>query len=354
MIDILVILLAFLCVGKIKISPKMEFNDDYLCMNDCNRIKGLFAIVVVLHHLSQKTSQGVLLQSFENVGYLAVGVFFFISGYGLIHSLTNKKEYLKGFLSKRLSAVIRPYIIIYLVFFLVHSLINGKLLSLENIYIIDKKGDTFVAYSWYVFVIIALYIMFYLLAKLFGNRKVFIVIGSLIFEILWIYICIYQLGYGSWWCNTVLCFSVGMLWKLYEECINRAIRKRYIIVLSITFILFFLVYGMYKSPTVVQFIKDHIIDNNVVIFTMWRSCVSIIFVILVALLGVKIKLGSYFLEKVGHVSYEMYLTQGIFFLVFEQKLPENELVYGILIVGFTVVGAYLLKLFNKSISKIKQ
>lgn len=59
-------------------------------------LKGLFAIVVLLHHTYQKMDicQNLPFVDYfmRSLGYLGVGVFLFISGYGLFRSLEKMSD----------------------------------------------------------------------------------------------------------------------------------------------------------------------------------------------------------------------------------------------------------------------
>lgn len=59
-------------------------------------IKGLFALIVLLHHTYQQMNicQNLPFVDYflRSLGYLAVGIFFFISGYGLYKSMIANKK----------------------------------------------------------------------------------------------------------------------------------------------------------------------------------------------------------------------------------------------------------------------
>lgn len=66
---------------------------DYFCRNNTEHLKGGLALVVLFHHIYQKTQivdhdslWGFLMQS---LGYYCVSLFFFISGYGLLLSFNR-------------------------------------------------------------------------------------------------------------------------------------------------------------------------------------------------------------------------------------------------------------------------
>jgi hypothetical protein len=73
-------LLVALIVYKARIiKPIHNLNtENYLSIDTCQSYRGIFAIVVVFHHLAQRTECGGVFYFFTKVGYLAVAVFFFL------------------------------------------------------------------------------------------------------------------------------------------------------------------------------------------------------------------------------------------------------------------------------------
>lgn len=78
-----------------------------------NCCKGIAAMVIMLHHISFRLSNlPVYVKPIWYIAFPIVGFFFFMSGYGLTCGLLQKKNYLQGFLSKRLLNIIAPYVIV--------------------------------------------------------------------------------------------------------------------------------------------------------------------------------------------------------------------------------------------------
>lgn len=89
-------------------------------VTDC--VKGYMCICVLIHHLYQYSgffSHSYFGHFLQMLGYWAVGVFLFISGYGLMFSYTHKEGYLKTFFKKRFLPLYFSYAIMVILYFAV-------------------------------------------------------------------------------------------------------------------------------------------------------------------------------------------------------------------------------------------
>ena len=92
------VILFFLFIFGLKTPAASVFNKDIVTV-----LKPFLAFGVMLFHLH---NQATFLHEFERWGPLIVGIFFFISGYGLTYSLKNNSNYIKSkllYLAKLLS-----------------------------------------------------------------------------------------------------------------------------------------------------------------------------------------------------------------------------------------------------------
>ena len=71
--------------------PKLKI----MTKDDTNFMRAIAIIGIILHHIYNNLSITVL-KPFKYMGFLLVGVFFLLSGYGLYTSLLNKKNYIKS------------------------------------------------------------------------------------------------------------------------------------------------------------------------------------------------------------------------------------------------------------------
>ena len=93
--DLLALLLLILpLVGMKPVCGTNRMNEEYLSLNTGKSLRGLFAIAIVLHHLSQEATRtgGYLFRHFAYTGYLYVAFFFFLQAH-------NKQAVITRFLS---------------------------------------------------------------------------------------------------------------------------------------------------------------------------------------------------------------------------------------------------------------
>ena len=191
-IDILPILLLFLCIFGAKITrPLSSINSNgYLSLSTSKSYRGLFAIVVIFHHLALRTTTGVLFQPFASMGSLAVAFFFFLSGYGLQKSYIIKSEsYKKDFLLKRIPTVLIPYIIITAIYWLTH-LFLGHFYSIKDIIHGLIVGYPIAENSWFIVNILIFYVVFWLLMLICKKHYFIMILGGIIWYILYFFFCL--------------------------------------------------------------------------------------------------------------------------------------------------------------------
>jgi membrane-bound acyltransferase YfiQ involved in biofilm formation len=212
-----------------------------------NYAQGIFIGVVVIHHISRKFDASPL-TPFDEYGYLAVGVFFLLSGYGLGKSFFAKgKCYLFHFIKKKVQFILIPFFLVNMV------------TSIFVFYFTDIKWDIFLKYffsfnlidgtSWFVVAIFLFYVFFYISFTLFKSKSVAIVfVFVLIF--LYIFLCKKILGLSYWWYASSLCFPVGLVLGIYEINFNAFFTrfKMTWVLLSIAMlIVFFVLFNSHNS-----------------------------------------------------------------------------------------------------------
>lgn len=258
---------------------KNKFNDDFLSLDVTKSLRGLAAIGVILHHISQEGAfQKVReLSPFVNAGFYFVAIFFFCSGFGLIKSLKSKENYLDGFLKNRvLKTIIVPFYVCVLIYG-IYKLIIGVKMPVAH-WITNLLGLTLMNdYAWYPIVLAILYIAFYFIFKYVKNRKLSFALMFLVIFAQGVFFAVtghfaWWAGepnwwlqpngwanaqwwmqqkimwfFGEWWVNSSIAFFIGMLYANFEEKIVAWFKKGYwikLLALLVLWMIFNFVSGM--------------------------------------------------------------------------------------------------------------
>lgn len=346
LIDLLFILLFLTVFYKIKIvSPIREFNGDYLSQKSSNSYRGIFALIVILHHIAQRVSGGILPPDFTRVGYLAVSVFFFLSGYGLQKKNLSDKTYSHTFLLKRIPAILIPYTIMSFIYWILYALL-GDVRSLSVVlHNFIKNGDPIVWFSWYVVCILVFYFAFFVLMKIFKSNKKGMVLGGILYYILYVFIC-RSLSFGLWWYSTSLLAVFGVFGASYEQKILAFLKKYYVFVLSFCWISF-LTLAKYKW-TIYWSMPSLWTELALVVV------LAFLFVSVAILLSLKVRFGNKFLDFLGKISFEIYMVQGALMLLTKNGYINisNDFYWAILVLAGSFLAAFLLnKLFSFILKK---
>lgn len=285
-----------------------QFLDDSFSVSDTRAMKGFFALFVILHHLCTYISDAFpSLKLFEHAGFLAVGGFFLISGYGLRYSATHREDYLKGFFKKRLLPIAVPYYIINL-FYIALRYVFG---ALTKDYVILSL---FGVHLWYVTAICVLYVGFYLSHRIFGKRGGRI--AATVFTVLYAVVCLLwnRLGgnaiLGFWWYNSVICFVIGIWYCDGRDKLHGILKKFYYPLLALLLAVLFFTYVLAAKA-----------ENK---SSLWVLLLQVIcagaFSVTVIALQMKLRIGNAFLYLCGDMSLELYLTHAIMISFFRSGI----------------------------------
>ncbi len=297
-----------------------------------NMLKGALAIAIVLHHLSERTTTIGIIDFFEKLGSPMVAIFFFISGYGLLSSLlANREKYLEGFFKKRFSRLLVPFLL-SIVLFQIFSLLDGNQLNVKLIFQnFIYRGDTnlLLPFSWYIFVIICLYLMFFFVYRNINIsllEGIFLVVSLSAGLIYFLQI----INFRDWWYISILGFSFGLFCKYFEGQIEKLVQSKYLIVFALFTLLLIKLFGKYHYasmclyPFLIFLFFNKVYISNIKLFLF-----------------------------LGNISYEIYLVQGIsiFFLRGNFIFISNNYLYIILTFAITIVLAFLLNKLSSIILK---
>ena len=191
----------------------IKTNDEKEILHRMNQLRGLLAIVVLMSHLWGYTGM-VLLVPFNKIVTMAVGMFFWLSGYGMMISASIKEGYL-GYIYK----VKIPYLLWMAVLAYLVSACMEEGLTLCGIHKSTVLPFGFKAFfestNWYVWELIGFYIIFSLSMRFFKRHYLmFIGIVSVI-----AFILLYYSGLVEAYYNSIIGFWFGVFCGK-ESCIT--------------------------------------------------------------------------------------------------------------------------------------
>lgn len=251
-----------------KKASKGNLNDGAFSLEAMTNLKGVMALCVLCHHISQVSiyqnlnvrSAGLeklnVIPFFESLGFVFVGIFFFTSGFGLYKSFSTKKDYLNGFIKRRILPIVISYYVMVAIY-AIYYLITKPNFSVSE-WICKLTGLTLInSQSWYVYVIIIMYFAFYFIYKNEKARKygvliltiivllqgaIFVINGHFpwwigkpdwwkvrgaLFNCPWWQRPTALLFEGEWWVNATICFPLGILFAIKEQSFVQWCKKNY-------------------------------------------------------------------------------------------------------------------------------
>lgn len=337
-IDILPLALLFVFFYGVRpVRPLSAFNENYLSVDTGRYYRGLFALVVIFHHLAQNTASGFFFRHYVSAGKLAVTVFFFLSGYGLQKSyITKQNDYKKNFLLRRLPSVLIPYLIVTVLYWFMYFLEETRY-SVKDIILAILKGKPIVSYSWYIINILIFYVAYRLLMTLCKKHYFVMILGGGIWYILYALFC-KKMGYGGWWYNASHLLVVGMFWATYETAILKCIKKVYSVLTPLVWLLFAVLF-CFAEPIIALAPVTGISHIHLIL-------TELSFVLGILLFSLKFQIGNKVLGFLGDISLELYLTQGLFIYSLRSDFIyiQNELLFCISVLAGTILLSYLLHL----------
>ena len=302
--------------------------------NFTTTVKGILALNVVLCHLSFYFSNSHLLPLFLKIGEASVGVFFFLSGYGLTKNYVTKDDYYIGFISKRISKVVIPYLIISAIYWFYYYL-NGDFYGLKKIFDDLLVGEPLVIYSWYIIDIIFLYCFYYLFMSIIKKRVVLFLLANSIITIIFGFL-LYLLNYSWFWYSSLHMYVIGTLWPVFEDTINKHIDRNYAFVLLLSMI------GIGVTLC---------LNND----GLSVALLEVFYLMIILLFNLKFEIANPVLYFLGKISFEMYLFHGLIIKAYRYYVNDNETFpHLFMIIIITIVISYLFNIFYRSIRKQKQ
>ena len=303
-----------------------------------NAVKGIAAVAVLLHHCYQRTyfvAQPLIGKALELLGYLAVAVFFFLSGYGLMASYARKREaYITLFPRKRLLPFYGTYLL-FVAITLIENYLIGVPLDWPTVITSFLLGGTIVTYGWYLQTVLLFYILFYLIFR-YGKREQQKVLTLAMCVLLYVLVS-HACRAASATYISALAFVAGILWGGFPACCAAVMQKRRL-ALGVCGLIFLLLLAI------------SLLSENRHLRYIPRALSAPFFALSMAMMLSLIheKRGSVLVNRatawLGKYSLEIYVAQGLFFQLLRSNLlyVHNAYLYMGAVIVCTMLSAPLL------------
>ena len=342
--DIFILLLISLFVYLI---PKTDV--DYLSNKSTKSLKGLLALLIIFHHISQKITTGENFSNFEYMGRYIVALFFFLSGYGLYFQYRNNATYMENFLKKRLVRIFIPFFV-FIVIYIIYRATLGEVVNVDFFISFWKDHSNIIYNGWFINSIIVLYVIFYISFKRKDSK---IAVFKLVFlTLVYIFWKAYQ-DHGDWEYVSIMAFLLGVFWMKYRVSIDKFIEKKYFIFL-VSFSILMYVFRHYED-----IMKNIGITNKYIYYGIVGNLCTVVFVVYFLLLTNKLNFSNKYLDFLGDISFEIYMIHGLvmhYLGKFFISSDVNDVLYTIVVLFVSIVSAYYIKkliiIIEKNIMKV--
>lgn len=176
-----------------------------------NNLRGLLALVVLFSHLWGYTGIALLVP-FNKAVTIAVAIFFFLSGYGMMRSYRRKEHYLKEIFRVKI-----PYLCFMAILtWMISSVLEVVLLATGfrvGVYLPVSLKSFLINTNWYVYELIGFYVLFAFAMRFIKEKhqsKVILLASVVAFAAL------YAVGAVEAYYNSVIGFYIGILCGKYD------------------------------------------------------------------------------------------------------------------------------------------
>ncbi len=315
--------------------------DKLLTTRNSNYIKGISAIMICISHIVDNSFPSNIV--FLKDGSLWVGIFLFLSGYGLVYSFYNKKNYLKNFFKNKILKLYIPVVIAEIIYIIVYSCFFSYSFSFVDIVLgilcIKNINTAF----WYIQLTFIIYFIFYILYK--NNKiknKCFILIEIYVIYMIFSIILDKLVGIDTWWYISLSCFVLGVLCYEYKDLINKILESKIIKIINVVSIILLLVFIILLNHSLV-YRNNFLGINNNYFLIMLDIVFNPLFCCTFIYNFCRINIASKILNVLGNNSMLIYFYHRIAIKLFTEKFIINNCYIRlilILIVTFVISFIY--------------
>lgn len=338
MLLLLLLFVAMIICGTRRAAPGLQ--DDFLSPAGSSAVRGVAAAAVVLHHLSKEVAIPSLLLPFLPIGFLAVTLFYFYSGYGLYKQMEKRPDYLTRFYRNRLPKLLVPFWCVNLLYAAWQWGIGVRMapwdwaLSILGVRLLNED-------AWYVLSLLFFYAAFHLCYGRLAVKKAEAAMG--VATAAYMVGCM-AAGQGLWRFVSAGGFWLGLLYARRHAWFQNMLNRGRVGDWCLRGLTFFFVGSMIfqalsyfrLTPPVLEQ-EFCIAASGFLLCVFWHRMP-------------KIRFGNRASSFLGKISYEVYLVHRLFLRIFHHPgiNVENDALYSLLCAGCAVLlAAGLHALFAK-------
>ncbi len=294
--------------------------------------RGIAALIVMIHHYALRIQPPQKMFYYWFVGYLAVSIFFFLSGYASWYQLERKaNRFWDKYFFKRLIRLLLPFVITNTIYALFYrpSITNyfKAMLALKQI-----RGE-YNEWSvvWFLAAILIFTILFWICFRFTSQSEIglgIFVIGTIIYII----VNGFVLHNGNYWYNSALAYATGIAYGIYRKQISTIInRMKNMLVPILTIICGGILFATTKGY------QD-----------WWIQIIcSEIFLCLIISLEHSLKLSSIMLSRLGKASWEIFLIHPLVYSVYYSCFKDYFGFSGVICVTIGIVLGILINILDE-------
>lgn len=334
--------LAALCLWGVRFSGK-GFHADYIAPASSTAVNGVFTVLVLMHHIQSSgayAGAGIwddLLIRYIHLSQLIVVPFLFFSGYGVAESLKNKPGYLLSMPKNRIAKTWLHLTLSLVPYFLL-NLILGEKMGVAQVLLSTVGWDSLGNSNWFMFVILALYVLTFLSYLLAKQKKI---PSAVLLSVLTCLLtaALIAAGKESYWWNTAVFFPLGVWYSYLKDKIEAILQKSN------------KTYWCFLALFAVLFVGAHLLfcKTQKIFFFMADGCFMMAF-LLTGLM--KFKIGNPVLLWLGKNLFGVYILQRLPMRLFEHfSISLNPYLYTVLVAACALLLAWLFGLLLSVIDR---
>ncbi len=324
-----------------RVRPRLAFDPAYVSRERTSALNGFFVLLVFLSHAVTYVQPGgaadtAYLFVKSQLDQLVVAPFLFFSGYGILCSFCSKGQaYLRRFPLHRFGKVLLQSELAVLLFLLT-DLCLKKQYPLRRVLLSFTFWESIGNSNWYLFVVLALYLLVFVSFLLFRGRPVQATVLMTLLSAALVFALRFA-GKDPWWYNTLLLFPLGMWFALCMprlECLLFANTLRTVLALL---------------GCAVLFAAMHVLrGRGFVFYELWAAC----FMACVVLVMSRVHFENALLRFFGRHVFSFFILQRIPMIVFSSLgLAQHRYLFVALCFAATVLlsvgfDAVVTKLFS--------